>query len=503
MTPPIAFAPFIAAVAAPVAGPSTLDMARMLAPAGIALDVLAVLAIVVLVLGRDRRPPAARPRTSPGQGAPLAPWRMLPGTLGALLAVALGGTPASAQGDPDHLQCYRVTDATLRRLRGTVDLEAPAIGVAPGCKLSKAKLYCVPARQQVRPGTLFDGVHPVTEVPYHGRPAETDRICYQVRCPPSTAADQIATDRFGTHALRRLATDMVCTPATGGTLPPPAQGFQVTSPPIEISPGQDVTYCYYFRTPNLATLAVKRWASALGPAGRGLVFFTTTQGDLAAERRPAGELSVVDCELFASTPRPNWRYAGYGPSDELAFPADDGDGHPVAMEIPPTSAGVLMIHFKNETGAPVVSSATLNAEALDDVVYTPTATLLSYDGTIAVPPQTTGHVETQSCAVPAGARFWNLSTFAHKQAVRTNVLDGSNVVFESFDWAHPGAHTLPAPPFYSFASGTFTHRCTYDNPTTRTITRGPSQQFDEQCLGVGYFFPASKPRLCYNGFVLP
>ncbi len=422
----------------------------------------------------------------------------------ALLAVVMGGTPARAQDDPDHLQCYKLTDATFRHLRGTVDLDAPAIGVAPGCKLSKAKLYCVPARQQVRPGTLFDGAHPLTEVPYHGRPAETDRICYQVRCTGSvgTAADQIATDRFGTHELRRLKTDMVCTPATGGTLPPPAQGFQVKSPPIDIDPGQDVTYCYYFRTPNLATLAVKRWASALGPAGRGVVFFTTTENGRAAERRPAGEMSIAGCQLYVSTTRPNWRYAGYGPSDELAFPTDDGNGHPVAMEIPPTSAGVLMIHFKNESAAVVTGSVTLNAEALDDAVYTPTATLLSYDDTISIPPRTTGHVETQSCAVPAGARFWSLSTFAHQRAVRTTVLDGPNVVFESLDWAHPGARTSSTPPFYSFASSNLTHACTYDNPTTRTITTGPSQQTDEQCLGVGYFFPASTPRLCYDGFVL-
>ena len=430
--------------------------------------------------------------------------RMRLGTLGALVALALGAIPARAQGDADHLQCYKVTDATLRRLRAIVDLEAPSIGLAPGCKLSKAKLYCVPARQQVQPGTLFDGGHPLTELPYHGRPAETDRICYRVQCSGSvgTAGDRIATDRFGTHELTRLATDMVCTPATG-TLPPPAEGFQITSPPIDVQPGQDVTWCYYFRTPNLARLAVKRFASALGPAGRGVVFFTTAVNGREAERRPAGEVSIADCELFTGITRPTWRYAGYGASHELPFPTDDGHGHPMAMEIPPMAAGVLMMHFKNETAAPVTSSVTLNAEALDDPVYTPTSTLLSYDGTISIPPQTTGHVETQSCAVPAGVQFWNLTTFAHKQAVRTSVLDGLNLLFESTDWTNPGAYTSSTPPFTAFASTKLSHGCTYDNPTTRTITTGPSQQTDEQCLGVGYFFPASAPRLCYNGYVLP
>src|SRR5262249_39017527 len=133
-------------------------------------------------------------------------------TMGTVLAVALAASLARAQSDPDHLQCYRVTDATLRHLRATVDLDAPSIGIAAGCKLSKAKLYCVRARQQVQPGTLSDGSDPIVELPYHGR-ADTDRICYQVRCPSSvgTTTDQVATDRFGTHQLRRPKTDMVCT----------------------------------------------------------------------------------------------------------------------------------------------------------------------------------------------------------------------------------------------------------------------------------------------------
>src|SRR5262249_49181302 len=220
-----------------------------------------------------------------------------------------------------------------------------------------------------------------------------------------------------------------------------------------------VTHGCSCRTRSLATVAVKRLASARGPAGRGVVFSTTAENNQAAERRPAGSVSIAECQFFSGTTRPTWRYAGYGASDELAFPADDGNGHPVAMEIPPLSAGVLMMHFKNETSAMVSSTVTLSADALDEIVYTPTATLLSYDATINIPPQTTGHVETQSCAVPTGVQFWDLTTFAHKQAVRTNVLDGLNVLFESFNWADPGAYTLSMPPFHAFASSSLKHGC--------------------------------------------
>lgn len=421
-----------------------------------------------------------------------------------LLAVALGTAPATAQPPPDHLQCFKVTDALLRRVRATVDVDAPSLGVAPGCRLSAPKLYCVPARQSVHAGTLSDGSRPLDELPYHGPAAATDRLCYDVTCPgPSGAApDQTVVDRFGVHALRRLETEMVCTPATGGTMPPPAEGFQVTSPPITVEPGQEVSWCWYFRTPNQATLAVKRFASQLGPAGRGVVFFTTTENGRPAERRPAGDVSIAGCQLYTGTTRPNWRYAGYGASDALEFPTDDGQGRPVAMEIEPTSAGVLMMHFKNEGTTPVTSRVTLAAEGLDDPIYTPTASLLSSDASLAIPPYGTGYASIRDCAVPAGAQVWSLTTFAHKRSVQTAVRDGQSVPFSSTDFAQPGRLVRTAPPFLTFATGALTTVCTYANPSGYTVRTGPSQQTDEQCLGVGYFFPGTTPRLCENGFVL-
>lgn len=421
-----------------------------------------------------------------------------------LLAVALGAAPATAQPPPDHLQCFKVTDALLRRVRATVDLDAPSLGVAPGCRLSAPKLYCVPARQSVQAGTLFDGGRPLAELPYHGPAAATDRICYDVTCPRphGTAPDRTVVDRFGVHALRRLETEMVCTPATGGTMPPPAEGFQVTSPPITVEPGQDVTWCWYFRTPNQATLAVKRFASQLGPAARGVVFFTTTENGRPAERRPAGDVSIAGCELYTGTTRPNWRYAGYGASDALDFPTDDGQGRPVAMEIEPTSAGVLMMHFKNEGTTPVTSRVTLAAEGLDDPIYTPTATLLSYDATIAIPAYGSGYGVMKDCAVPAGAQFWSLTTFAHKRAVHTAVIDGQDVPFASTDYAQPGRFVRTTPPFLGFAAGAMRTQCAYESPLGFIVRTGPSQQSDEQCLGIGYFFPGTTPRLCHNGYVL-
>lgn len=110
---------------------------------------------------------------------------------------------------------------------------------------------------------------------------------------------------------------------------------------------------------------------------------------------------------------------------------------------------------------------------------------------------------SRACTVPVGSRFWHLSTHAHGRAVRTNVLDGLEVLFESLDWAHPGARIWPTPPFHTFASTKLTYGCTYDNPTTLTIRNGESEQSEEECIAVGYFFPSTRPEVCYNGFALP
>ena len=60
-----------------------------------------------------------------------------------LLALALLA-PQSVQAQiDDHLRCYKVKDPL--KLKGFVDLDTAQFGLAPGCKITKAKLLCVPA----------------------------------------------------------------------------------------------------------------------------------------------------------------------------------------------------------------------------------------------------------------------------------------------------------------------------------------------------------------------
>ncbi|HEU0032057.1 MAG TPA: hypothetical protein VFQ53_15595 [Kofleriaceae bacterium] len=283
--------------------------------------------------------------------------------------------------------------------------------------------------------------------------------------------------------------------------PPPARGFQIVTPDIDIQPGQEITYCYYFRTPNTETLAIKSWSSNMTPGSHHMIMFMTT-----SDVMPPGTVSASGCGLGQNAQNiPIWTYAAQTPDATIALPTDDGTGKPLAQEVPANSPAFFQMHYLNATDQVIKAHVTLNAFALDaGVTFTKTAAYVTYNGNISIPNNVTDFPQSMTCDVPTGTKFWLMSTHAHKQAVHTAVKDGTNVVFESTDWEHPGAATFMTPDtFYSFTSNKLTYECRYTNMTGRTITSGDSAATDEMCMASGYYFPATKPRFCYNNFLVP
>ncbi|HEU4734310.1 MAG TPA: hypothetical protein VFT22_40740 [Kofleriaceae bacterium] len=295
-------------------------------------------------------------------------------------------------------------------------------------------------------------------------------------------------------------------PGSPGSSPPdgsgpPARGFEVVSPDVTIMPGQEITYCYYFHTPNTETMVIKKWSSNMTPGSHHMIMYTT-----ASDEMPPGTLSTSSCGGFAIDNVPSWTYSAQTPINEVELPADDGTGLPLGQEIAPATPAYFQLHYLNVTDAPIKAHVTLDAEAYEaGAPYTRTAAYVTYNGSISIPPGAIGDVETMTCNVPAGAKFWILSTHAHKQAVKTQIKDGmpaSTVIpFTSTDWEHPGAMMWSAPPFYAFATGKLTYECTYDNTgdnSKQTIVDGPSAATNEMCMATGYYFPATKPLICFN-----
>jgi hypothetical protein len=294
-----------------------------------------------------------------------------------------------------------------------------------------------------------------------------------------------------------VATTLVACGGSSTDATPAARGFQVVTPDVTLAPGQELTSCYYFHTPNSEPMAIKKWSSSMTVGAHDLVLYTT-----ASDIMPPGTVSDVGCGAFVGGNLPSWTYAANSPTAALALPADDGSGKPLGLVVAAATPAFVQVHYVNSTSGSLTAHATISADALDaGVAYTRTAAYLATAATISIPPGATSHVESRTCGVPAGARFWALSTRAHKHAVQTLVEDGTagagTVLLTSTDWEHPAVKTWGAP-FYTFATDKLTYQCTYDNPGISTITSGASDATDEACMAIGYFFPATRSLLCVD-----
>lgn len=278
---------------------------------------------------------------------------------------------------------------------------------------------------------------------------------------------------------------------------PIARGFQIVSPDITIMPGEEITYCYYFRTPNTEDMVIKRWASEMTPGSHHMIMFTT-----ATDVMPPGTVSSSECGNFSAANIPNWTYAAQTPSNAVTLPSDDGAGVPLGHEVAAGTPGYFQMHYLNTGDEPIQAHVTLTAEAYEaGTAYTKTAAFVTYNNQISIAPGATNDVETQACNVPAGAKFWTLSTHAHKQAIRTEIKDDATTVFTSYDWEHPGFARWMSAPYHTFTSGKLTYECTYNNTgdnADSTVVAGPSADTNEMCMAVGYYFPATKSLICLN-----
>ncbi len=286
---------------------------------------------------------------------------------------------------------------------------------------------------------------------------------------------------------------------SGSNVDPPERGFQIVTPDITIEAHQEITYCYYFKIPTTETYTVKKWSSVMTDGSHHMILFT-----LPSLSQPEGTVTADNCDLIGGGGIgnvPTWIYSAQTPTAELPLPSDDGSGKPVGMDITAGQAAVVQMHYNNTGDAPLVAHVTINAEAYEaGVATTKTFAYVTYDADIEIDSNGIPHKETLDCNIPQTSKVWLMSTHAHRHAVHTEVRDGSNVVFESDDWEHPGAAKFMDAPFRTFSSGKVTAECTYVNNDGQVVRDGDSAQTEEMCMAAGYYFPATKPTICYNGF---
>lgn len=298
--------------------------------------------------------------------------------------------------------------------------------------------------------------------------------------------------RFSTSAcLLLMAACGTSTPS--GT---DSKAFSVQSEDVMILPGQEVTYCYYFHTPNTTPIAVDRWVSDMTSGSHHMIFFT------GGPDHADGIDMNNDCGLNLSNGvagLQSWVFASQSEHAEQDLPADDGTGKPLAQVIQPNTQGAFQMHYLNAGPTPLTAHVGLEAYALPDKVeYTPTAPYVTYNFDITIQPHALGTTASASCPAPPG-KIWQMTTHAHKQAIDTQVKDGTRVMFESTDWQHPERALWDTAPFYTSQSGNVSWTCTYNNTgdnADKVVSQGPSAAINEMCMAVGYFFPATTTKMC-------
>lgn len=321
-----------------------------------------------------------------------------------------------------------------------------------------------------------------------------DRVL--IACAAGTLAWPARADidvvfRDGMDSLQRC--DPVATPAT-------CPGFRVQTPPLNVAAGEIQTFCYYFRGGNAASFGVRRWATTSGPNVLYLLVYRAVDTNgLPVERQPPGTLSV-GCGPASGSGNPGWHHAAHAPTSEIVMPDDDGNGVPLGMELPPDVPMVMQVRVINPTDGPISTSASVLAEGYPPGTnYVRTASYFTINAQLQIPAMSTNYVTLRSCAAPASSRFWAFTTRTHKLGVRASVRRGVQELVVSDDWAAPRTTRLVAPNVVEFTAGApYTYECTYSNPNPFTVNFGESEDSDEQCIGVGMYYPATRPLICIN-----
>jgi hypothetical protein len=294
-----------------------------------------------------------------------------------------------------------------------------------------------------------------------------------------------------------------CDLAAGPTVCP---GFSIAAPDFMLAPGEIATRSFYFRSPNAATLVVRRLAATRSNVVAQLLLMTTVTSSGPQECRPAGTFEGGQCCEGAVGPIAIPLLAAQRPTDDLFFSSTDGSGVALALEIQPDQPLCLQITGVNPDVDPVTASASVRAEAqLPALPHVATAPLWAVTSLIDVPSPSIGTTVSHQCATRAGTQFWWLSTRTFGHAIEARLSRGANPLLINTDWAAPQAALFEAPGFVGFNTmDPLVTACTYVNMTGQPIRFGTDPQLDDTCEALGWFFPATAPAACANGLpVLP
>jgi hypothetical protein len=235
----------------------------------------------------------------------------------------------------------------------------------------------------------------------------------------------------------------------GNDLAPPAStdGFQIATPDmgLPIQPGQEAYYCYTKAIPGNAAIKVGAFQSWMTKgASHHFILYTGSGTDGAV----SGGALVGG--LGGCVPSATWVYATSTSGQIIELKMPDGVGVPIAG----SRMFMLNVHVINTGSAIVYPKVKLNVLYATNVTASAGA-MVSFNAGISVPAGGTQDVKGYCSNLPAGSKFFAMTTHVHRHggSVSTGAYTDVNFVsggkttniVHSTDWENPNV-TLPAQP---------------------------------------------------------
>ena len=260
-------------------------------------------------------------------------------------------------------------------------------------------------------------------------------------------------------------------------LSPPERGVQITSGPVVIPAGTELTVCVFFDLPTEAEIPVVKFEQTnSGFVHHFILFKAGSEFEPGTDECP-GTLFVTHPPVYPGT------------RDQGAFDMPEG----IALPIAARQGMILQMHLLNATDAEVVEELRMNLHSGDPALeYTRAGVLGASDFLFSIPPHSK-HTETQRCRIIGGIELFALTSHSHARTESFDVLadleGGETSIYHSESWSEPDvAHYEPVLSMGALSYLEFS--CTWFNESDEAVGYGGSAE-DEMCMMFGYYYPAT------------
>jgi hypothetical protein len=179
---------------------------------------------------------------------------------------------------------------------------------------------------------------------------------------------------------------------------------------------------------------------------------------------------------------------GWAPGTGVTlYPVDTG------IQLQDGEAIVMQVHYNTSNGPPVADRTRVKLEYAPSVTY-PATIVPVMDDQFAIPPLTSGYVHYSDQLLPGlpflSFRLWGVGPHMHQLGRRIRAIRNPTTMQQclidipqwDFHWQQTYQYTTPI----SVAGGdTIRIECTWDNPTSATVTWGEGTA-DEMCIAFFY-----------------